>query len=132
MEETEVKTESGNTENNFKDGNEVVDTDREEMVVKRVHVIKKDKKWAVKKQGASRAFRVYDSKQEAIENGRKFKGIGYDLIIHNADGTIKKLEKSKPKRTVKSPEGKGTLNRSDAAKAAKKVTKKRSYKKKKG
>ena len=90
-----------NTENSFMDVNEVVGTDGEEMVTKRVHVMKRGTGWAIKKQGASRASRVYDSKQEAIEAGRRFKRLGYDLVIHKKDGSIQRLEKSQKEPTYR-------------------------------
>lgn len=90
-----MEIEEDNIENSFKDANEVEDTDREEMVTKRVHVIKRDEGWAIKKEGASRATRIYKSKAEAVEKAQKFKKSGYDLVIHNKDGSIQRWEKSK-------------------------------------
>jgi hypothetical protein len=62
---------------------------------KRVHVIKRDEGWAVKKQGTSRASRIYKSKEDAVEGAQKFKKSGHDLVIHKKDGSIQKWEKSK-------------------------------------
>ncbi len=93
-----------NTENNFNDENELGDTDKEEMVIhKRVHVIKRDEGWAIKKEGASRATRIYKSKREAVEGAREFKKSGYDVVIHNEDGSIQRWEKSKKKKTLPTP-----------------------------
>jgi uncharacterized protein YdaT len=101
-----MSEESKNTENSLKDANKVEDKDSEEMPAKkkletrnkRVHVIKRDKGWAVKKQGASRASRIYKSKDEAVEKAQKFKKSGHDLVIHKKDGSIQKWEKTKKRK----------------------------------
>jgi hypothetical protein len=61
---------------------------------KRVHVIKRANNWALIKQGAFRAIRLYSSKQEAVKNARKFRKEGYDLVIHKKDGSVQKWEES--------------------------------------
>lgn len=63
------------------------------VINKRVHVIKRGEKWAVKKQGNIKASGVYDTQREATSVARSYKKSGYDIIIHNRDGTIKKWEK---------------------------------------
>ena len=56
------------TENEFNEENKIEDTDREEMIIpKRVHVIKRGKRLGVKKQGTTRAGRIYKT-----ETGRIF------------------------------------------------------------
>ena len=90
-----MEIEEDNIENSFKDANEVEDTDKEEMVTKRVHVIKRGEGWGILKEGASRVSRIYKSKRGAVEGARRFKKIGYDLVIHNEDGSIQRWEKSK-------------------------------------
>jgi len=63
-------------------------------VKKRVHIIKREDGWAIKKMGASRASRVYGSKEEAVKGGQELRRSGHDLVIHNSDGSIQKWEKS--------------------------------------
>lgn len=63
------------------------------MKIKRIHVIKRGDRWAVKKQGNLRATGVFDTKREATVVARTYKKNGYDIIIHNQDGTINKWEK---------------------------------------
>ena len=88
--------EEKNTESSFKDANELEDTDKKEMVIpKRVHVIKRGEGWGILKEGASRVSRIYKSKRGAVEGARRFKKIGYDLVIHTEDGSIQRWEKSK-------------------------------------
>ncbi|MCK4736780.1 MAG: DUF2188 domain-containing protein [Methanophagales archaeon] len=97
-----VDVEGENTENNFKDENELGDTNKEEMVIhKRVHIIKRDEGWAIKKEGASRAIRIYESKREAVEEARIFKKRGYDLVIHSEDGSVQRWEKSQKRHSYK-------------------------------
>lgn len=107
-------------ENNFKDGN-----NREEMVPQRVHVIKRGEGWGMLKEGTSRVSHVYTTKQEAIEEGREFKELGYDLVIHKKDGSIQRWEKAKKKRTIKTPKVTGKIPRKAIEQAVKKVISKR-------
>jgi hypothetical protein len=61
----------------------------------RVHIIKRDEGWAVKKEGGQKASRVYESKEEAKQNSRSYREKGHDVIVHKRDGTIEKWEKAK-------------------------------------
>jgi len=63
-------------------------------VKKRVHVIKRTDGWVVKKEGADRASRKYDTKQEAVESTKSYRQKGHDFVIHKKDGTIEKWAKS--------------------------------------
>ena len=62
---------------------------------KRTHVVKRDSGWAVKKEGAKRATKVYTTKEQAVKGGQKDRKAGRDLVIHKKDGSIQKWEKSK-------------------------------------
>jgi hypothetical protein len=45
--------------------------------------------WKVKKEGAERASRVFDKKEDAIRHGREMsKSHGIDLYVHRRDGTV--------------------------------------------
>ena len=61
---------------------------------KRVHIISRDNGWAVKKEGASRASRIYENKETAVENAKKLRRTGHDVVVHKKDGSIQKWEKS--------------------------------------
>lgn len=54
------------------------------------HVVPRDSGWAVKKEGASRASKVFDTQDDAIkyarEQARKDKS---ELYVHKRDGTIR-------------------------------------------
>ena len=61
----------------------------------RVHVIKRQDGWVVKKEGALRASKKYTTKKEAVREATILSIHGYDLVIHRKDGTIEKWTKSK-------------------------------------
>jgi Uncharacterized protein conserved in bacteria (DUF2188) len=54
----------------------------------RVHVIKRDDGWVVKKDGTTRASKKFTTKEEAIETATVYHRSGHDLVIHRHDGTI--------------------------------------------
>lgn len=62
---------------------------------KRVHIISRKDGWAVKKEGTSRASKIYQKKDRAVNDAQKLKNSGHDVIIHKRDGTIQKWEKAK-------------------------------------
>jgi len=64
---------------------------------KRTHVVKRESGWAVKKEGAKRATKVYQTKEEAVKGAQKDRDSGSDVVIHKKDGSIQKWEKSKKK-----------------------------------
>ena len=56
------------------------------------HVILRDGKWAVLKEGFSRVSGTYDTKASAIIAAKRFKNAGdvKAIIVHQKDGTIEK------------------------------------------
>jgi hypothetical protein len=62
----------------------------------RIHVIKRNSRWAVKKQGNARASRVFDTKEEAVKSAKRYKAQGYDLIVHHKDGSVEQWEVAEP------------------------------------
>ena len=60
---------------------------------KRVHIISRKDGWAIKKQGASRATKIYQKKETAIKDAQKLRKTGHDVIVHKKDGTIQKWKK---------------------------------------
>jgi hypothetical protein len=66
-------------------------------MTKRVHVIKRDSGWAVKKQGAERASKIYGTKEAAVKGTEKLKQAGHDIVVHKKDGSIAEWHKS-PKK----------------------------------
>lgn len=62
---------------------------------KRVHVISRKDGWAVKKEGNSRASRIYPNKKSAVYNAGRLKSKGHDVVVHKKDGSIQKWEKAK-------------------------------------
>lgn len=59
----------------------------------RVHVISRKDGWAVKKEGNTKASRLCDKKEAAVEVARKLSK-GRDVIVHKKDGSIQKWERS--------------------------------------
>ena len=62
---------------------------------KRTHVVKRDSGWAVKKEGAQRATKVYTTKEQAVKGAEKSRKSGSDVVVHKKDGSIQKWKKSK-------------------------------------
>ncbi len=54
------------------------------------HVVPKDGSWAVRKQGSSRATKVFTTQNDAVKFARGVakKGCG-ELFIHRPDGTVR-------------------------------------------
>ncbi len=62
---------------------------------KRAHIISRKDGWAIKKEDASRASKIYKKKDVAIKNSEKLREKGHDVIVHKKDGTIQDWKKSK-------------------------------------
>lgn len=60
---------------------------------KKIHVISRNGGWAVKSEGATRASRVYKTKDAAVK-GATNSSNGRDVVIHKRDGSIDKWKKS--------------------------------------
>ena len=58
-----------------------------------LHVIPRVHGWAVKKEGAKVAYRVYRSKERAVKEAKNLaqKGKGSIIIIHDADGRLSRI-----------------------------------------
>ncbi len=54
----------------------------------RYHVISRDKGWAIKREGSSKATGVFSTKNDATRASEKFQKQNNDVVIHNKDGTI--------------------------------------------
>lgn len=62
---------------------------------KRAHIISRKNGWAIKKEGASRASKIYQNIDAAIKSSEKLRQTGHDIIVHRKDGTIQDWKKSK-------------------------------------
>ena len=61
--------------------------------IKRVHIISRHNEgWAILKQGASRALKVYPTKEDALIGSYRFLQLGYDLVIHRKDGSVEQYK----------------------------------------
>lgn len=56
---------------------------------KRTHIIKRTNGWVIKREGAARASRRYNTQDEALLAAKDSKS-GNDIIVHGRDGSIKK------------------------------------------
>ena len=59
----------------------------------RVHVISRKDGWAVKKEGNTKASKLFGQKEAAVEGARKLSK-GHDVIVHKKDGSIQRWERS--------------------------------------
>ncbi|NMW21429.1 MAG: DUF2188 domain-containing protein [Chlorobiaceae bacterium] len=63
------------------------------MIKNSRHVVPRQGGWAVKKSGASRASKVFDTQEDAITYGRsQAKKESGELYVHRKDGTILKRD----------------------------------------
>ncbi len=75
------------------------------MRVKGQHVLPSGARWSVRKSGASRATRIFSTRDEAINEARKIaKNQGTELYIHGKDGLIRERDSygNDPKRSKES------------------------------
>ena len=61
---------------------------------KRVHVISRKDGWAVKKEGNSKASKIYSTKSDAERSASEISK-GRDVVIHKRDGSIQKWKRAK-------------------------------------
>jgi hypothetical protein len=61
----------------------------------KTHVIKRDDGWAVKGEGASKARKVYDTKERAIYESSRLLKPGDELVIHKKNGAIDSIKSKK-------------------------------------
>ncbi len=60
------------------------------MTVRSQHVVPRGKRWAVRKAGAERVTRHFDTQQEALEAARRIaRNQGSDVFIFGQDGRIR-------------------------------------------
>lgn len=64
---------------------------------KRAHIVKRESGWAVKKEGAKKASKLYKTQADAIQGAQVLKKTGSDVVVHKRDGSILKWEKSSNK-----------------------------------
>ena len=63
------------------------------MSRKSQHVVPRDGKWAVRRAGADRVSRKFDTQREAIEAARDIaRNQGTELYIHGQDGRIRERD----------------------------------------
>ncbi|MCC7246246.1 MAG: DUF2188 domain-containing protein [Saprospiraceae bacterium] len=53
----------------------------------RIHIIKRDDGWVLRKDGATKASKKFPTKQDALESAYDLRS-SYDLVVHSPDGTV--------------------------------------------
>ena len=57
----------------------------------KAHIIKRGTQWALLKEDADRASKIYDTKKDALEGAKKLDSLsGYDIVVHKKNGLIEK------------------------------------------
>lgn len=66
----------------------------------KVHIISKKGRWAIKSEGTSRAYRIFDKKSDAINRAQEIinKRPQWDLVIHKKDGSVAERRSQYKKR----------------------------------
>lgn len=63
------------------------------MASKSLHVVPRDRKWAVRRTGSERVTKIFDTRKEAIARGREIaRNEGTDLFIFGPDGRIRERD----------------------------------------
>jgi len=70
-----------------------MESERNGLGNKRAHIIKRDNRWAVKKEGNTKATKVYETQNAAVKGAQKLRSNGHDIIIHKKDGSILNWQK---------------------------------------
>ena len=55
-----------------------------------IHIIARGKHWIIKREGALKAYRIYETIDQAIKNAKEMleKGLALSIIIHDDDGSV--------------------------------------------
>lgn len=64
------------------------------MSISRTHIIKRKDGWAVKRQGSSKASKVYTNQEDAVQGAKNMKSTS-EIVVHKRDGSIRKWIKNK-------------------------------------
>ena len=61
----------------------------------KIHIISRgNNKWALKREGSSRAIKLFVTRESAIRNSKDWLYNTDTLVIHNKDGTVAKIIKN--------------------------------------
>lgn len=60
-----------------------------------VHVAQSENRWTVRQTGATRAYRAFNTEDEAIAFATRYSGKGHDIVVHNEDGYVIRTIKAK-------------------------------------
>ena len=56
----------------------------------RIHVVSRESGWAIRKEGAPRALKVFSIKKEAVSAAKDYvqKGLAKEVVVHKKDGSV--------------------------------------------
>ena len=60
---------------------------------KRVHIIYRGGRWALKKDGGKRATLICDTVRECVLETVPMRSMGWEVILHKKDGTVREIIK---------------------------------------
>ena len=65
--------------------------------MERYNIISRGESWALKREGASRATKIYKEKADAKNGAKQFRNRGCDIVVHKRNGLIEEWLKGKKK-----------------------------------
>ena len=63
-------------------------------IKKRIHIISKNDRWIVRKEGSKKASKIFTDVEDAKFFSKKYRKLGYDIILHRKNGEVKKWIKT--------------------------------------
>ena len=61
------------------------------MKPKRIHIIYRGGRWALKKDGGKTASFIFDTVRECVDKTYVQRILGWEVILHRRDGTVKDI-----------------------------------------
>jgi hypothetical protein len=61
--------------------------------MERYHITKRGTGWALRRESARKATKIFDTKSEAKRGAEKYRAKGYDIIVHKKNGYVEECEK---------------------------------------
>ena len=61
---------------------------------RRLHIISRGTRWALTRENADRALRVFDTKVTALRYALPYLATGYDIVVHHRDGMVEEWLKA--------------------------------------
>ena len=65
--------------------------------MERYNIFSNGESWALKREGASRATKIYKKKADAKNGAKPFRNRGFEIVVHKENGMIEEWLKGKKK-----------------------------------